>query len=82
MGFAPFAEVTEGFDVVKDITAEYGQQPDQGMIRRMGNEYLNDKFPNMDYIKEATVILPDSGGVKEKDSGSDNTPGDEKKEQS
>ncbi|MFP4500980.1 MAG: peptidylprolyl isomerase [Candidatus Hydrogenedentota bacterium] len=65
MDFAPFAEVTEGFDVVKDINAEYGQQPDQGMIRRMGNEYLEKEFPNMDYIKQATVILPEAEDVND-----------------
>lgn len=56
MGFAAFGTVVEGMDVVEDITAEYGERPSQGEIQVRGNQYLNEKFPNMDYIKTATVV--------------------------
>ena len=56
MGFSPFGKVVEGFEVVKAITAQYGENPDQGMIQAMGNEYLKKSFPNMDYIKSATIV--------------------------
>jgi cyclophilin family peptidyl-prolyl cis-trans isomerase len=56
MGFSPFAKVTEGMDVVAKINAEYRELPDQGMIRHMGNAYLQQAFPKLDYIKSATLV--------------------------
>ncbi|MBJ66451.1 MAG: peptidylprolyl isomerase [Gemmatimonadetes bacterium] len=55
MRFAPFGEVTEGLDVVDKINAEYGQQANQGSIAEQGNAYLQEVFPNMDYIKSVHV---------------------------
>ena len=55
MRFAPFGEVTEGMDVVDKINAEYGQQASQGYIAEQGNAYLQEAFPNMDYIKSVRV---------------------------
>ena len=55
MRFAPFGEVTEGLDVVEKINAEYGQQANQGSIAEQGNAYLQEVFPNMDYIKSVHV---------------------------
>ena len=55
-GFAPFGEVVEGMDVVKSINDEYGERPDQMMIIRKGNEYLNEKFPNLDGIKSIEIV--------------------------
>jgi cyclophilin family peptidyl-prolyl cis-trans isomerase len=56
LGFAPFGKVVEGMDVVKKINAEYGQKPNQLLIQEQGNEYLKSKFPNLDYIKKASVV--------------------------
>jgi len=42
--------------VVKKISAEYGQRPQQPLIQEQGNEYLKKEFPKMDYIKKATVV--------------------------
>ena len=55
MGFAAFGEVIQGKDIVKAITAEYGERPNQGMIQAQGNAYLKQAFPRMDYIKTATL---------------------------
>jgi len=55
-GFSPFGRVVEGFDIVKAINDEYGERPDQGRIQSEGNAYLEGQFPNMDYIKSATVV--------------------------
>ncbi|MFN5287602.1 MAG: peptidylprolyl isomerase [Planctomyces sp.] len=56
LGFAPFGKVLEGLDVVKKITSEYGQRPQQPLIQEEGNTYLKKEFPKMDYIKKATVV--------------------------
>ena len=55
MGFAPFGRVVEGMETVEAINAQYGQQPDQGRISAHGNAYLQSKFPNLDYVKRATL---------------------------
>jgi peptidyl-prolyl cis-trans isomerase A (cyclophilin A) len=60
-GFAPFGEVTTGMDVVDKIFNGYGEGaprgkgPDQGRLQAEGNAYLAKDFPNMDYIKSATI---------------------------
>ena len=56
MGFAPFGKVTSGMDVVRAITAKYGEQPHQGQITMNGTEYLRKNFPEMDFIKTATLV--------------------------
>jgi peptidyl-prolyl cis-trans isomerase A (cyclophilin A) len=62
MGFAPFGKVIEGMDVVDKIYGEYGEGapsgrgPDQGRIQMEGNAYLKKDFPNLDYIKSATIL--------------------------
>jgi peptidyl-prolyl cis-trans isomerase A (cyclophilin A) len=61
-GFAPFGKVTAGMDVVDKINSEYGEGapngngPDQGRIQGEGNAYLKKDFPDLDYIKSATII--------------------------
>jgi peptidyl-prolyl cis-trans isomerase A (cyclophilin A) len=61
-GFSPFGKVSEGMDVVDKINSEYGEGapngagPDQGRIQTEGNTYLKKDFPNLDYIKSASVI--------------------------
>jgi len=56
MGFSPIGKVIEGMEVVKTITSEYGERPDQGAIQQRGNAYLKEQFPRLDYIKKATVV--------------------------
>jgi len=61
-GFSPFGKVTEGMDIVDKINGEYGEGaprgrgPDQGRLQREGNAYLKKDFPNLDYIKSATIL--------------------------
>ena len=54
-GFAPFGEVTEGMAVVDKINSEYGENPNQGNIQNQGNAYLNKQFPNLTFVKKATI---------------------------
>ena len=56
MRFAPFGKVIEGMETVDAINAEYGERPDQGEIFARGNEYLEQKFPELDYIVKARIV--------------------------
>lgn len=55
-GFTPFGRVTEGMSVVTQFNSSYGESPDQMRIRNEGNAYLQREFPNLDYIKKATIV--------------------------
>ncbi len=55
-GFSPFGEVVEGMDVVEKINSEYGERPNQSLIQKKGNAYLNSDFPRLDGIKKATIV--------------------------
>lgn len=55
-GFAPFGQILEGMDVVDKLYMGYGEKPDQEQIRKRGNAYLNASFPNLDYIRTATIL--------------------------
>ncbi|HWP37596.1 MAG TPA: peptidylprolyl isomerase [Gemmatimonadales bacterium] len=56
MGFPPFGRVVEGMEVVDRIHSLYGEQPNQGRIQAQGNAYLNASFPELDYIKKASIV--------------------------
>ena len=55
-GFAPFGNVTKGYDVVQKLYSGYGQTPDQGAIYAQGNAYLKKDFPLLDYTTSTRVI--------------------------
>lgn len=55
-GFAPFGKVIDGMDVVDKINSESGERPNQMLIQTQGNTYLKKAFPNLDYIKSATIV--------------------------
>jgi len=59
-GFSPFGKVIEGMEVVDEINDEYKEQPDQGKIQSQGNDYLNRKFPNLDYVITARIVPGES----------------------
>lgn len=61
-GFSPFGEVIEGMEVVDALYGDYGEGfprgngPDQGRIQAEGNAYLEDEFPELDYIRHAEIV--------------------------
>ena len=61
-GFSPFGQVTDGMDVVDKINPEYGEGapggrgPNQGRLQSEGNAYLAKEYPNMDFIKHASIV--------------------------
>ncbi len=57
-GFPPFAEVIEGMDVVHSFYGEYGFDPaeDQDSIYSIGNSFLRNKYPELDYILKAVLV--------------------------
>ncbi|MCB9546080.1 MAG: peptidylprolyl isomerase [Myxococcales bacterium] len=61
MGFAPFGKVRD-MAIVDALHAGYGegfprgQGPDQGKLQAEGNTYLRKDFPNLDYIKKASIV--------------------------
>ncbi len=57
-GFAPFGKVVEGMDIVDSINAKYGERPNQGRVQEEGNAYLKSEYPDLDFIKKATILKP------------------------
>lgn len=61
-GFAPFARVVEGMEVVERLWSNYGEiqphgrGPDPARIIREGNAYLEKEFPRLDAIVRARVV--------------------------
>jgi peptidyl-prolyl cis-trans isomerase A (cyclophilin A) len=53
--FMPFGEVTSGMSVVDKINSKHGENPDQNQIQANGNRYLQKAFPDLDFIKKATI---------------------------
>ena len=61
MGFAPFAKVVQGVDVLDRIYkvgegAPVGPGPNQGVVQSNGNDYLKKHFPKLTYIKGALYM--------------------------
>ena len=55
-GFAPFGKVIEGMENVDAIDSKYGESPDQGSIKGSGNAYLQQSFPDLDYVKKMSIV--------------------------
>jgi len=53
--FMPFGEVTSGMSVVEKINSKHGESPDQAQMQANGNRYLQKAFPDLDFIKKATI---------------------------
>ena len=62
LGFAPFGRVVEGMSVVNGLYSGYGEGapngrgPDHTLIEFRGNSYLRRRFPELDFIREATIV--------------------------
>ncbi|MGW8181851.1 MAG: peptidylprolyl isomerase [bacterium] len=60
-GFAPFGRVTDGLAVVDSLHTGYGELAPRGKgpnpttLNKRGNKYLRLRFPELDYIKQASV---------------------------
>ncbi len=62
MGFSPFGEVAgEGMKIVDSLYTGYGEGaprgrgPNQMLLQQQGNAYLQAQFPQLDYLKKATI---------------------------
>ena len=60
LNFTPFGRVISGMDVVDSIESKYRGVADQARIETEGNKYLQQEFPDMDYIIRARIL--DSNG--------------------
>jgi len=62
-GFAPFGKVTKGMNIVESLYNKYGAKPgepqSQTQAQMQGNVYLEKEFPNLDFIKTATILSAD-----------------------
>lgn len=63
MGFAPIGSVDDqGMEVVDSLYKGYGEGaprgrgPSQGRMQAEGNSYLKADFPELDYIKKASIV--------------------------
>jgi cyclophilin family peptidyl-prolyl cis-trans isomerase len=61
--FVPFGKVVAGMDVADGLKAEYGESAGGGIrggkqdpIFQGGNQYLEEHFPHLDFIKRAVVV--------------------------
>jgi len=61
-GFAPFARVIEGMEVVERLYFSYGEVaprgggPDPTQIEMQGETYLERQFPRLDSIRRAVIV--------------------------
>ena len=61
-GFSPFGQVVSGMKVVDSLYGGYGEGapggrgPNQARVQTEGNAYLASAFPNLDYVKKATIV--------------------------
>ncbi|MBN1566846.1 MAG: peptidylprolyl isomerase [Acidobacteria bacterium] len=56
--FSPFGKVTKGMNVVESLYGGYRGTPSdsQQQIKMQGNAFLEKNFPNLDFVKTATII--------------------------
>jgi peptidyl-prolyl cis-trans isomerase A (cyclophilin A) len=71
MGFAPFGRVRE-LALARSLFAGYGEGapsgrgPIQSRIQREGNAYLREQFPDLDYIKRASIAAEARAPAKQR----------------
>jgi peptidyl-prolyl cis-trans isomerase A (cyclophilin A) len=54
-GFAPFGEVVSSMILVERLFPGYGEDVDQGRLTLEGNPFLDRYFPQLSYIRKATI---------------------------
>jgi peptidyl-prolyl cis-trans isomerase A (cyclophilin A) len=60
-GFSPFGKIVSGMEVVDSLYSGYGEGapagkgPNQGLVQQQGNAYLEQSFPELDYVTKATI---------------------------
>ena len=52
----PFGTVVEGLDVVKEWYTGYNGAASQGRLRKEGNSYIREEFPETDFIQNCRVL--------------------------
>ena len=64
-GFAPFGRVAQGMEAADALYAGYGEESGggiragrQGPLFELGNAYLLERFPRLDYIRRAIIEEP------------------------
>jgi peptidyl-prolyl cis-trans isomerase A (cyclophilin A) len=64
-GFAPFGRVTSGMDVADRLYSGYGERSGGGIragrqdpLFELGNAYLLEHYPRLDYIRRAIIEEP------------------------
>jgi peptidyl-prolyl cis-trans isomerase A (cyclophilin A) len=61
-GFSPFGQVVSGMKVVDSLYSGYGEGapggrgPNQTRVQSEGNAYLASSFPNLEYVKKASIV--------------------------
>lgn len=62
-GFTPFGRVIDGMSVVSGLYSGYGEGapngrgPNHALIEFNGNSYLKRRFPNLDFVRQATIVV-------------------------
>ena len=76
--FVPFAEIKTGKSVLKKINTEYGENPKnenvQAKFKKQGNDYILNRFKNIDLIKSVTILEPQRQVDPIDNDGRDQTP--------
>lgn len=60
-GFSPFGKIVSGMEVIDSLYSGYGEGapagkgPNQGLVQQQGNAYLQQSFPELDYVTKATI---------------------------
>jgi peptidyl-prolyl cis-trans isomerase A (cyclophilin A) len=56
-GFVPFGQVVSGMQIAERFFAPpRDKEPDQRRILTQGNEYLQKEFPQLDFVRESTIV--------------------------
>jgi peptidyl-prolyl cis-trans isomerase A (cyclophilin A) len=60
--FSPFGKVTKGMNVVESLYNKYAGKPSdsQTEIQMQGNAFLEKNFPDLDFIKSASIVPPEA----------------------